>query len=173
MELSNDDVEKINKAALEISEMCLLPSANIDVTKINLATDYKNEFEKFRLSINHNLPILFDIFHKNENILLEPIKQTQQFRIYFVMILCEQSSSCELFKTENDILIKNIDNLINNYFFKYFLCDDHFLYIIFSIYKQKLNKDMWKENIGCLYGFLRFCEVNNLFFILIILSNIY
>lgn len=155
--MSQDQVaEDVINLATGLSEMCMAPKLKIDFTIVEASDE---NFKEYRHWLNENLPLLFNIFHKNETILVAPCNASLTFRINFVRIICEQSSTCDLFKSNNEQILKNIDNLATNYLRKHFLCDDHFLYSIFNVYKDNLNKNMWKQNIGSLYGFLRFCEV--------------
>lgn len=148
--------DEIINLATGLSEMCMAPKLKVDFTTIEASEE---NFTEYRHWLNENLPLLFNIFHKNEAILMAPNNANLTFRINFVRIICEQSSICDSFKSDNQQILKNINNLADNYLQKHFFADDDFLHNIFNVYKDNLNKNMWKQNIGSLYGFLRFCEV--------------
>lgn len=79
-----------------------------------------------------------------------------QFRKYFILVLCEQSSQDTIFQVDDCTIISTVENLCRLYTKKLIQNDETLLNNLFDYYHNTLSKDEWKYNIGAISGFLMF-----------------
>lgn len=158
--------KNVLKSMLEITKMCLLPELKDKFTSQYLDLD-SNQFNEFRYELDENLKALFHLLQQNDEILSnqsrDQSKETLEFRKFFVILCCEQTTECKLYQTKNENFIKHLIKFSENFFEKLAVRSE-VLDEAFKYYKEKLITDVWKKNIGAVYGFSRFCEVS-LFFL--------
>lgn len=150
--------QNVLKAMLEITKMCLLPELKDKFTSQYLDLD-SNQFNEFRYELDENLKALFHLLQQNDEILSNQSKETLEFRTFFVILCCEQTTECKLYQTKNENFIKHLIKFSENCFEKLAVRSE-VLEEAFKYYKEKLIKNVWKKNIGAVYGFSRFCEVS-------------
>lgn len=146
------------KSMFEITKMCLLPELKDKFTSQYLDLD-STHFNEFRFELDENLKALFHLIQQNEEILTNQTKETLEFRTFFVILCCEQTTECTLYQTKNENYVKHLSKFSENCFEKLAVRSE-LLDEAFKYYKEKLIKDVWKRNIGAVYGFSRFCEVS-------------
>lgn len=146
------------KPMTDITKSCLLPELKDKFTSQYLDLD-SSHFNEFRYELDENLKSLFHLIQQNEDILIDPTKETLEFRKFFVLLCCEQTTECTLYQTRNENFVKHLIKFSENCFEKLTVKSD-LLDEVLRFYKEKLIKDVWKKNIGAVYGFSRFCEVS-------------
>ncbi|KAG4074300.1 hypothetical protein HA402_008709 [Bradysia odoriphaga] len=147
------DTDKISLAS-ELIQLCLVPEliTDIDTQQIEAA-----HFKQFKQILDENLHLLFDLIQQYENDLFEKTAATQTFRKGLVILLCEQSADNVPFKTDQVMLQQNITNLTNKWL--RVVVDERCLELVLQHYKALIKVDVWKKNIGAIFGFHRFCEL--------------
>lgn len=154
------------KPIFEIIKMCLLPELKDKFTSQYLDLD-SSHFNEFRFELDENLKALFHLinYQQNDEIFTNQTKETLEFRTFFVILCCEQTTECTLYQTKNENYVKHLSKFSENCFEKLAVRRE-VLDEAFKYYKEKLIKDVWKRNIGAVYGFSRFCEVSRDFIFL-------
>lgn len=143
------------KDAEEFVEKCLVPDLKYDLTTAEVRSE---DFTVFKNSLGINLECVFEILNKNEATIFENVKETLSLRIKLLRVLCEQSSSNNPFKRDDQQILKIVLDLLEVNFPKYY-SGEEIINNVFDVYKSKLNNNGWTKSIGSIYGFLRFCEV--------------
>lgn len=149
---------RVLKPMTEITKSCLLPELKDKFTSQYLDLD-SSHFNEFRHELDENLKALFHLIQQNEEILSDQSTETLEFRKFFVILCCEQTTECTLYQTKNESCVKHLIKFSENRFEKFAVRND-ILDGAFQYYKEKLVKDVWKRNIGAVHGFSRFCEVS-------------
>lgn len=163
MELDRDRYDMV----CEELKQCLLPQLDRDIGDEPLV---KEDFGIFRYGLEMNLQLLFDIVAKKERILFEPFRGDNTFRIYFILLLHQQSGYDEApFQTDNKSISKQIRFLTDKYY-KKIASEPTIQNECLKYYKERLTSDKWKRNIGAVYGFLQMMqvlkEISKCFFVL-------
>lgn len=149
------DDEKISLAA-EFTKQCLLPELDREIGNEQLE---RADFNLYVYGLEQNLRLLFGIISKNGDILFKKISETEPFRVHLVLLLNEQSGSRTApFQTIDRTLLAYANSLILQYYSD-LLSDKKIYCAVLDHYKTKLKIDLWKKNIGAVYGYERFCEV--------------
>lgn len=153
MELDRDRYDMV----CEQLKQCLLPELDRDIGDEPLV---KEDFGIFRYGLEMNLQLLFDIIAKKERILLESFEEDNTFRIYFVLLLQQQSGYDEApFQTDNESISKQIRFLTDKYY-KKIASEPTIRSECLKYYKERLTADKWKRNIGAVYGFVQMLQVS-------------
>lgn len=147
-------MHKISLAS-ELCQLCLVPEliADIDAQQIESA-----HFREFKEILDNNLHLLFDLLQQYETILFDNSTETRVFRKHFVLLLCEQSAQNVPYKTGQVILQQNITHLVDKWFTKA-VNDKCIFELVLQHYKTLLKVDVWKKNIGSVFGFHTFCQI--------------
>lgn len=141
----------------ELIKQCLLPELNREIGERSLE---REDFNVFLYGLTENLRLIFDIIAKNKQLLFEPSTETEEFCSYLVLLLNEQcGDNGAPFQTNEKRLIEHMRSTENQYFIKILKRKDIFEKCL-CYYKSKLTIEKWKRNIGAVYGYLRFTEVN-------------
>lgn len=152
--------EKIAMAS-DFIKQCLLPEFDREIGDQPLERD---DFNVFVYGLSQNLRLLFDMISKNEKLLLRSIDETKEFRMNFILLLNEQTSSWMApFQTDDLSLLKHLDSLVDQYYARV-MGDKGVLEKCLTYYKGRLTAAKWKRNIGAVYGYGRFCEVCSMAF---------
>lgn len=159
MELDRDRYDMV----CEELKQCLLPELDRDIGDEQLV---KEHFGIFRYGLEMNLQLLFDVVAKKERIILESFEEDNTFRIYFVLLLQQQSGYDEApFQTDNESISKQIRYLTDKYY-KKLVSESTIQKECLKYYKERLTADKWRRNIGAVYGFLQMVKVKYLDYIL-------
>lgn len=148
------DIDKITLAA-ELAQLCLVPEL---ITDIDSQLIEAVHFKKFKETLDENLHLLFDLLQQNETILFSSTKESQIFRRNFILLLCEQSAQNALYKTDETILQQNITHLLDKWFSNV-IKDKCILELVLQHYRTFIKVDVWKKNIGAVFGFHSFCQM--------------
>lgn len=152
MELDDDRY----KMVCEQLKHCLLPELDRDIGNEQLV---KEDFGIFRYGLEMNLQLLFDIVARKERILNEPFEGDNTFRVYFILLLHQQSGYDEApFQTDNESVSKQIRFLTDKYY-KKLISESDIRMECMKYYKERLTDAKWKRNIGAVYGFLQMIRV--------------
>lgn len=152
MEMSEDTYNLI----CEQLKQCLLPEFDRDIGNEPLV---KEDFSMFRYGLEMNLQLLFDIIAKNDRLLLEPFDDDNTFRINFILLVHQQSGDDDApFQTDSRSILKQIRLLTEKYYKKLF-SKLEIREECAKFYKDKLKSDIWKRNIGAVYGFVQMNKV--------------
>ncbi|KAJ6633399.1 hypothetical protein Bhyg_16816, partial [Pseudolycoriella hygida] len=149
------DSEKVS-LAIELLQLCLLPEL---ITDIDSQLVEPEHFKEFKRHLDENLHLLFDLLQQHEECLFVNATETQTFRKYFVLMLCEQSAENALHRTDDLMVQQNIAHLIEKWFRK-IVSEKSVLELVLQHYKMCIKVDVWKKNIGAIFGFHRFCQLN-------------
>lgn len=149
------NIDKISLAT-ELIQLCLVPELTTDIDTQQIESAHFNEF---RQNLDTNLHLLFDLLQQFDSVLFDQTTETQDFRKNLIVLLCEQSAYNVPYKTEQLILQQNITHLINKWFRK-ILCEKCIFELVLQYYKKLIRVDVWKKNIGAIFGFHRFCQIN-------------
>lgn len=146
--------EKLTLAA-DFTKQCLLPEFDQEIGNQQIDRD---DFKLFVYGLNQNLRLLFDIINKNRDLLFKKIDETKPFRIAFVLLLCEQTSDGDVpFQTDDKSLLDYLCGLVRKHLHE--VLDDKKIYDgVLDTYKSKLRTNIWKKNLGAVYGYERFCQ---------------
>ncbi len=149
------DQDKISLAT-ELIQQCHVPEliTDIDTYQIDAA-----HFKEFKRILDENLHLLFDLLQQCEGVLSEKIIDTETLRVHFVILLCEQSADNVPFKTNQSILQQNIKHLTDKWF-RRIMNEKCIFELVLRHYKTLIKVDVWKKNIGAVFGFHRFCQLN-------------
>lgn len=149
------DTDKLSLAT-ELIQLCLVPEliTDIDTQQIEAA-----HFKQFKQILDENLHLLFDLIQQYENELFEKTSATQSFRKGLVILLCEQSADNVPFKTDQVMLQQNVVHLTGKWL-REILDDRCVLELALQHYKALIKVDVWKKNVGAVFGFHRFCELH-------------
>lgn len=149
------DSDKISLAT-ELIRLCLVPELITDIDTQQIEPAHFNEFKRI---LDENLHLLFDLLQQYESVLFDKTTETQDFRKQFVLLLCEQSVPDAPYKTDQLMLQQNVTYLAEKWFRK--LIDEKcILEMVLQHYKTLIKVDVWKRNIGAIFGFHRFCQLN-------------
>ncbi|CAO1422653.1 unnamed protein product [Diamesa serratosioi] len=149
------DDEKIIEKAFNVTKSCLLPKL---INSLDAKPMQYEDFDTFRLVLNDNLHLLLDLLHQHEDVLLKEQafdSRLTNFRVNLVLLICEQTSTNPFFQTDQEIVLKPLENVLEKYFT---IIEDQILEKVLSIYKEQLIKSTWKRHLGSVYGFLIFCK---------------
>lgn len=148
------DTDKISLAT-ELIQLCLVPEliTDIDTQQIEAA-----HFKQFKQILDTNLHLLFDLIQQHESDLFEKTTATRAFRKDLVILLCEQSAENVPFKTDQVMLQQNVAHLTGKWF-REIVNERSVFELVLQHYKGLIKVDVWKKNIGAVYGFHRFCEL--------------
>lgn len=147
--------EKISMAT-DFIKQCLLPEFDQEIGDQPLERD---DFNVFVYGLSQNLRLLFDMISKNGKMLLNPIEETQTFRINFILLLNEQTSAWNApFQVDDLSLVKHLETLVDQHYARV-LGEKGVREECLAFYKERLTAGRWKRNIGAVYGYGRFCEV--------------
>lgn len=149
------DIDKIS-LAIELIQMCLVPELITDIDTQQIESAHFKEFKKI---LDENLHILFDLLHQYESVLFDKTIETQDFRKNLIILLCEQSAENVPYKTEQLILQQNVIHLIDKWFRK-IMSENCIFELVLQYYKKSIKVDVWKKNVGAIFGFHRFCQIN-------------
>lgn len=152
------EINRALKPMTEITKSCLLPELKYKFTSQYLDLD-SNHFNEFRYELDENLKALFHLIQQNEEILIDQSKECLEFRKFFLILCCEQTSECTLYQTRNENYLKHLIKFSDNCFEKLAVRSD-VLDSVLEYYKEKLIKDVWKKNIGAVNSFSKLCEVS-------------
>lgn len=149
------DIDKISLAT-ELIQMCLVPELTTDIDTQQVESAHFNEFKQ---NLDINLHLLFDLLQQFDSVIFEQTIETQVFRKNLILLLCEQSAQNVPYKTEQLILQQNITHLIDKWFRKT-VSEKCIFELVLQYYKKLIRVDVWKKNIGAIFGFHRFCQIN-------------
>lgn len=148
-------MDKISLAT-ELVQLCLVPELTTDIDTQQIEPAH---FVEFKRILDENLHLLFDLIQQCESVLFDETTDTQVFRKHFILLLCEQSADNVPFKSEQLILQQNVKHLIDKWFRK-ILNEKCIFELVLQHYKTLLKVNVWKKNIGAIFGFHRFCQLN-------------
>ncbi|XP_037030248.1 uncharacterized protein LOC119070059 isoform X2 [Bradysia coprophila] len=126
------DTDKISLAN-KLIQLSLVPEliTDIDTQQIEAA-----HFEQFKEILDEKLNLLFDLIQLYENDLFEKTAATQIFLM----------------------LQQNITNLTEKWF-RVVVDERCLLELVLQHYKALIKVNVWKKNIGAIFGFHRFCQL--------------
>lgn len=138
-------------------KQCLLPEFDRDIGNEQLV---KEDFSMFRYGLEMNLQLLFDIIARNDRLLLAPFEgDNNTFRINFILLIHQQSGDDDgPFQTDSRSILKQIRLLAEKYYQKLFSNPEIHMECL-KYYKERLNTENWKRNIGAVYGFVQMNKV--------------
>lgn len=149
------DEDRYNLVCEQLKQ-CLLPTLDRDIGNEQLV---KEDFGMFRYGLEMNLQLLFDVVARKERILLEPFDGDNTFRVYFTLLLHQQSGYDESpFQTDNESISKQVRFLTDKYY-KRLISQAIIRNECLKYYKERLTADKWKRNIGAVYGYLQMNKV--------------
>lgn len=148
-------MDKISLAT-ELIQLCLVPEL---VTDIETQQIEPAHFVEFKRILDENLHLLFDLVQQCESVLFEKITETEAFRKHFVLLLCEQSAENVPYKTDQLMLQQNVAHLTDKWF-RTVMDEKCIVEAVLQHYKTLIKVDVWKKNIGAIFGFHRFCQLN-------------
>lgn len=148
------DTNKISLAS-ELTQLCQIPELITDIDAQQIEDAHFIEFKKV---LDENLHLLFDLIQQHESVLFAKTTETEIFRKGFVILLCEQSADNVPYKTDQLVLQQNVSHLTGKWF-QCILNDKNIFALVLQHYKTLIKVDLWKRNIGAIFGFHRFCQL--------------
>lgn len=110
MELNEEKILTVT----DFIKQCLLPEFDQEIGNQPLEHD---DFNVFVYGLSKNLRLLFDMISKNDKMLLNPIEETQTFRIIFILLLNEQTSAWNApFQVDDLSLVKHLETLVDQHY---------------------------------------------------------
>lgn len=138
----------------ELTESCLIPTLKVNIGDQLISAE---SFKEIQPALQNNLRQLLDTFHAHKTELLENDVNTCEFRKLFILVLCEQSANNTVFQVQDSKIVDAIQDLYQQLVKKICQADSQLLSGVMDNFTQKLNKDVWKRNLGAMYGFQQFC----------------
>lgn len=148
-----DDKNIINLAT-ELVSKCHLPELEVD---IDTRPFERADFQTFNEILNANLNHLFDLIQTQKTVLFMQSTDTIEFQTKLILLICEQMNETD-FQSDQILLRQNIFSLQKQYFFK-LLSNNDLIKEVLVMYKSKIKINIWKQNIGAVHGFAKFCQV--------------
>ncbi|CAO1427754.1 unnamed protein product [Diamesa hyperborea] len=149
------DNDKFIESACNVTKSCLLPTL---IDCLDAKPMQHEDFDSFRLILNDNLHLLLDLLHQYEELLLKEQafdSRLTNFRTNLVLLICEQTSTNPYFQTDQEIVLKPLERVLDRYFT---YIEDNILDKLLTTYKEQLKQSTWKKYLGSVYGFLIFSE---------------
>jgi hypothetical protein len=152
--MADHDSELIERA-LDISKACLLPELLHNFDSKAIAGE---DFKEFCIMANEQLHFLLDILYQNRHLLTNQAYDNQliQLRANLILIACEQLANNPYIKSEDKMLMTSLEKIFYDHFEQF---EDVIYKSVIARFKEALNKQNWKKNIGLLFGFSTFCKI--------------
>ncbi|XP_023170986.2 uncharacterized protein LOC111599551 isoform X2 [Drosophila hydei] len=141
-------------------QICMLPSLNADLDEVQTLPVH---FEAYHSMLEQELPKLYDLLQRNEDVLLNNIAYPE-IRAQLVLLLCELTASPTIYTLNGECeqLLQNANELLRKLSPFWRNAEEN---LIFKYYEKKLHKDCWKRQLGAVHGYVRYLEhrhINNI-----------
>ncbi|KAH8310673.1 hypothetical protein KR044_002487 [Drosophila immigrans] len=134
------------------AQLCMLPALRENVDEVQLLPAH---FESYHLMLRQELPRLFDLLHKNEEIFSNN-SFYKELRTLLVLLFCELDAKSTLYKLDDAAnLLQTANRLLKRLKTVSQRGEEA---AIFNYYEQKLSKDCWKRELGAVHGYERYLE---------------